>query len=388
MKYHILQVTVLRYPEIVGGVDTMVYNLTEKLKEHVKVSVLVPGTWEQKALSVSHHEEVIVYSILLRLPVYQSNPFKNLLAWLLECPKTVWELRKIIKQNQIDLIHCHLAMSHYLYFIVLKYLIGTPYIVTLHGSDVVHYDEQPGWYRFIVRQLLKYSSHTNAVSNWLAQLAHAKFELQKSVTTVYNGLDLPALEKDIACVQNRRFPFRYFMMVGSFDPYKGHLTAIEAWEYVVNTHPDLHLVIAGEGILQPDYEKLIAKIGCQERVHLIGQISHSEVIELLKFSEGLIFPSVNEGLGYVLLEAGAVGVPVICTDIPTFLEVINNQKNGIIVKLGDAISIANAVKIIQDFPEYASNLSMQLKEKIYCEFSANRMTENYMAIYESILRKD
>lgn len=382
---HILQVTVLRYPKIVGGVDTMVYTLVEELKSRMRVSVLVPGAWQQKQLFVEQCEGITTYSILLRRPIYDKNRVRNFLAWLIEFPKTLWTLRNIVRDNNIDLIHLHLANSTQFYFLFLKWLTGVPYVLTLHRGDVVDFDELARWEKFTIKWVMRFSSHINAVSQWLADTAKTKFSCIQTVSTVYNGLNLGLIEKDYNYAQTNRFNFPYFIIVGSFDPYKGHLAAIEAWKYVKQSHPEIHLVIAGEGILQAEYESLIAQIGCQNRVHLIGQVPHSEVIQLLKYSKGMIFPSINEGLGYVLLEAGAIHVPVICTNIPTFSDIVEHEGNCLVVPLHDSLALAEAVKRIYDNPKQASEMAKELRNKVYREFSAEKMADHYHDIYRYVL---
>lgn len=384
-KLHILQVPVLRYPEIIGGVDNMVHTLTDTLKDHAKVSIFVPGLWQQKTLSEKKYDDVMVYSIRLRMPFINLHQIKGFLAWLIEFPQTLLALKKMIKHNKIDLIHLHLANSSQFYFIFLKWLTGIPYVLTLHRSDIVDFDDLSFMDKLLVKWVLSESAHINAVSRWLATAANDKFPKIKSISTIYNGINLDEIENIVSNTQASKYKFPYFLMIGSFDPYKEHLTAIEAWKYLKDSYPQLHLIIAGEGILQPEYESLIAKNDCQETIHLIGQVSHPKVLELLKFANGMILPSSSEGLPYVLLEAGAMNTPVICSAIYPFLELIEDQKNGLTFPLYDSIALAEAVKKLTDNPEWSKDLANRLKETIYKDFSSAKMTEEYLKIYKQIL---
>lgn len=384
-KINILQVPVLRYPEIIGGVDTMVNTLIEGIKDQTTVTVFIPSDWSQKSLSIKKVHDTNVYSIRLRMPFEKKHPLRNLLSWLIEFPQTISSLRKIIKDNDIDLIHLHVAKSFQYYFIFLKYITKTPYVLTLHGTDVVGYNTLSYLERFFVRQVIYHSNHVNTVSKHLASLTKKKFPKIKHISHVNNGINLKYTLGVLSNIKDKPFNEPYFIMVGSFDPYKGHITAIEAWKYLKKTTPNIHLIIAGEGELQPEYEAIIKKNNCQDHIHLIGQVSHSKVMELLKFSKGMIFPSINEGLGYVLLEAGVASIPVICTAIYPFLEFIKNEQNGLIVPVNDSAAIANAVKKIVENPQWAHDLANHLNEIICKEFSSEKMAEGYLNIYNDIL---
>ncbi len=384
-KIHVLQVTILRYPEIVGGVDTMVSMLINALLPHANCSVLVPGSWEDTELSVKQSGEVTVYSIRFRMPFDKKHPVKNFLAWLVECPRTLITLSNIVKNGHIDIIHLHLLQSFHYYFRLLKWLSKTPYIVTLHRSDVVEFDKLSLSDKLLAKFALAGSSYVNAVSAGLASLANERFSTQKKIVPIYNGLNLDYIENIYAQSQYNRFTYPYFVMIGSFDPYKDHLTAIKAWAYLKKTHPHVHLIIAGEGDLQPQYESCIKEGNCQDTVHIIGQVSHAEVIGLLKYALGMVFPSINEGLGYVLLEAGAIGTPVICSNIEPFIEIVEHERNGLLFPVQDSQAIADAVVRIIDNPDWAKQLGMELKTKIHQNFSAEKMASNYLEVYQSIL---
>lgn len=385
-KIHVLQVTILRYPEIAGGVDMMVYTLVEALKPNLDVSVFVPGSWDQTKLLVRKYSNTTVYSLRLRLPFYNKAHLKNFIAWLIEFPKTFFALQRMVKENKINLIHIHSAKDIHYYFIFLKWITGVNYVLTLHGSDVAFYDKQSFVERTLVKWLVKNADCINAVSRWLSELVNEKFPYSGNVSTIYNALNIQEIENDYQRFPVSQFDFPYFVIVGSFDPYKGHLAAIEAWNYLKYSHPDLHLVIAGEGVLHVEYEALIKLNGCQDKIHLIGQVSHSEVIGLFKFATGAIFPSFSEGFSYTLLEAGAVCSSVICTDIPAFLELVKHNKNGLVVPLNNPLAIADAVKIIHGNSEKAVEMAKALKTKIHQEFSADKMASEYMEIYKSVLR--
>lgn len=385
---NILQVTILRYPEIVGGVNTMVTSLVEQLRQRHRVCVLVPGDWGQETLARRKVGDVAVYSLRLRLPNDERHPVRGLLAWALEFPRTVWRLRSLVRAEGIELIHAHMALEHQMYLRALRWMGGPPYLITLHGSDVGEFPRLAGLRRLMVRLAVRGAGSVNAVSRWLAERAEQVFPCCAPVPWVYNGLVLPSPEvlgSALATRLLKPLPRRYAVMVGSFDPYKGHEQALRAWGRLQSYDRDLHLVVIGDGILRGAYESLIAEMGCDDVVHLIGEVPHDDVFRIMRGAELMVFPSRSEGLGYAILEAGALGVPVLCTRIPVFEEFITDGVHGILVPLDDAEAMVRAILLLTRDEGLRSRLGASLGVLVAQRFSAASMAAGYEALYASVL---
>jgi len=381
---HILQLTILRYPEILGGVDAVVVNLVTHLRAHHQVSVFVPGGWEQKALTRRTCDGVDVYSIRLRLPFLQRRSFAAFFGWLVEFPRTLLRLRSLMREQGIDIIHAHMGKDYHMYLRVLRWIGGPPYIITLHRGEVVDYLALSTTSRWLLKFALHGAAGVNAVSRWLAQEAEKLFPRIAPVPWIYNGLEIPApvlFATPYAGQLPQPFPQRYVVMVGSFDPYKGHDIALRAWGLLREMGIDLPLLVLGDGDLRPQYEALIEQMGCQATVHLLGQVSHNDVLKLTHRAMAMVFPSRNEGLGYVLLEAGAVGTAVVCTQIPPFAELIENDVNGLMVPVEDPSALAGAITRLAGDPQLCDRLGKRLQQQVHARFTAEVMTHNYEQLY-------
>lgn len=385
---NILQVTILRYPEVRGGVDTMVANLVNTLRRRHCISVFVPGDWD--ITSPIHYEVngIMVYSLRLRLPYDQRRPILGFLGWLIEFPRTLFGLRAIVRRQRIDVIHAHMAKDFHAYLRALRWLGGPPYLITLHRGDVVNFRMRRKVSQGLVRFALGGAARLNAVSQWLAREAEAMFSNVGTVTCVYNGVDLSdgIWADEAADVRfDSTLPQRFFVMIGSFDPYKGHELAFRAWALLKDVDPDVHLVVIGEGDLRAEYEALIQSLGCGERVQLVGQRLRHEVLSVMRRSLGMVFPSRSEGFSYVLLEAGVVGIPVVCTRIGTFTEIITDGKTGLLVPSEDPAALAEAIAILVRDPALGKRLGCALRELVRERFTAEAMAAGYEGLYADIL---
>ena len=97
-------------------------------------------------------------------------------------------------------------------------------------------------------------------------------------------------------------------MVGTFKRQKGHGVLITALGPVVAEHPELHVLLAGEGELEPAVRDAVAAAGMTARVHFLG--TRRDVEALLAASDSFVLPSLWEGLPVALVEAMAAGLPV------------------------------------------------------------------------------
>lgn len=136
--------------------------------------------------------------------------------------------------------------------------------------------------------------------------------------------------------------------VGRLSHPKNHASLLRAWQKVASRHPDWHLNIYGDGNLRPDLEAQIARDGLTESVRLAGSVSN--VGERLSEASIFAFSSRFEGLPLALIEAQAVGLPVVSYDChygPS--EVVDDGRSGIIVPQADEDALADGIcRLIED----------------------------------------
>ncbi|MEM2591902.1 MAG: glycosyltransferase [Thermofilaceae archaeon] len=101
--------------------------------------------------------------------------------------------------------------------------------------------------------------------------------------------------------------------VGRFDVQKNHRFLIEVFEALASRLPDARLILVGDGPLRPEIQKLVTSKGLQDRVLFLGV--RTDVPEIMGCLDLFLFPSLWEGLGIVLLEAQAAGLPCVVSDV-------------------------------------------------------------------------
>jgi glycosyltransferase involved in cell wall biosynthesis len=135
------------------------------------------------------------------------------------------------------------------------------------------------------------------------------------------GLDLP----DALTPVPFDIPRPYFICIGTIEPRKNHLLLLKLWRKLVAEYGGEapHLVIVGRRgwEIENVVDMLERCPGLRGKVHEFSAITDSEVCGMIKGAQALLFPSFSEGFGLPLIEALSLGTPVLCSDIPAFVEV-------------------------------------------------------------------
>jgi glycosyltransferase involved in cell wall biosynthesis len=138
--------------------------------------------------------------------------------------------------------------------------------------------------------------------------------------------------------------------IGRFVEQKGQMVLIRAMAQLVQTIPDLHLSLVGDGEMRPALEAAIAGHGLQAHVTLTGWLSEQGVREELGRAHALVMPSFAEGLPMVVMEAMAAARPVIATYIAGTPELVRPGETGWLVPAGNAEALADAVLALAATP--------------------------------------
>jgi glycosyltransferase involved in cell wall biosynthesis len=368
-----------------------------------EVSLFVPADWSQQNWQSQNHGPVNVCKKRLRLPELPHRSLRGFIGGLLEFPQTLMELRRYCREESVDLIHLHTPRDYQLYFRFLRWFGGPPMVLTFHGTDTLHYvgGTHPGigLIHFIVRGMDALTAVSRHYSKQLEESPYGR----KPVHYLPNGIDLPpeTPQTNRKREQNPEWdwlPEKFFIIVGWIEPPKGCEVAVRAWGEIIKKEPDCHLLFIGDqpfrkpgkaffpGFMEK-IQQLVTQLDCQEQIHFVGTQPPPQVKELMERAYGLIFPSHQEGLPYVLLEAGAAALPVVCNDIPAFSEIIQNGENGLLAADGDEESWSKAILTLITNPKQAQKMGQTLLQTIKNKYSAPIMAKNYLDLFSSLIEE-
>ncbi len=222
-------------------------------------------------------------------------------------------------------------------------------------------------------------------SKGLAEECREYLDLKSEPDVIYNGTDTDLIrlkskeDADHSWVKNKTLPV--VVSVGRLVEQKGFETLIDTFA-VLNKSIKARLLIIGDGRLKPVLLKKIKRLGLEDVISLTGWKENP--YPLIANADLYVSSSVHEGLVNSLLEAQALGVPVVSTDHPFGAnEIIQDGINGILVPVGDVQAMAEAILKIMNSRSAAQKISRAAQKQAE-SFSIERMSGEYADLFEQI----
>ena len=274
---------------------------------------------------------------MLRLNKVNDRSLLTHLAYLAEAVL----LSDLCKTYQIRHIHTHFGTNSAAVALLSKILCGVTYSLTIHGPE-----EFDGPVALSLREKVGAASFVIAISHF------AKAQLQRWTDPKdWNKIHVVRCTVDDVFFQEAQpIPLNAvsIICVGRLSAQKGQFVLIEAFARVVNSGKNIKLILAGDGELRPAIEQSILEHQLKEHVEITGWISGNRVRHLLRSVRGLVLPSFAEGLPVVIMEAMAMGRPVISTFVAGIPELVHDGTNGWLVPAGDVDALVDAINRIAD----------------------------------------
>ncbi|EJL22062.1 glycosyltransferase [Novosphingobium sp. AP12] len=202
------------------------------------------------------------------------------------------------------------------------------------------------------------------------------------LATIANGVDrrTPSLTRDalrrLWLLEDRPV----LLMAGRFAPQKDHALLLQAMPAILRAQPDTVVLLAGEGPLLIPTATQIAKLGLAGSIRMLG--GRDDLPDLMACADLLVLPSRFEGLSLVALEAMAAGLPIVATDAPGNVELIEPGISGWLAPAGDAAAFADSVIDAIVDPDRLARVAVAASERQHQLFGADRMIGEIRALYE------
>jgi colanic acid/amylovoran biosynthesis glycosyltransferase len=241
------------------------------------------------------------------------------------------------RREGVDHIHAHFGTNPAEVAMLTSGLVGVPYSFTVHGPDEFDCPLYLG-----LREKIQRAKFVAGIS-WYTRsqlLRWAAPEDWHKVKVVHCGLD----ESYAAAVDRPAEKCFQLVSIARLSGQKGQGLLIEAMAEVVRTHPQVRLVLGGDGELRGRIEALIAARGLGENVRISGWLSGAEVKEELLRSRALVLSSFAEGIPVVLMEAMALGRPVLTTCVAGISELVRDGVDGWVYPAGSIEALAQAMR--------------------------------------------
>jgi glycosyltransferase involved in cell wall biosynthesis len=298
-------------------------------------------------------------------------------------PRIPHRICDVVREFRPNLVHSHLCL-HYVFPSLARFP-NLGQVTTIHlPAQTTH--------RRIMRGLARMAYRRGvipiAVSSNVAEWAKRVFGV-RDCGVIPNGIPI----SDYQCPRTSREAWRrgqgfqnsdlLYACAARLAKQKNHAMLIEAFARGPARNRAAHLLLAGDGECRPALEAQVCELGLQGRVHFLGR--REDVCDVLAAVDVFVLASHTEGNPLSLMEAMAAGLPVVATSVGGVPEIVEDRKQGLLVKPHDCHGMAAAMVRLSQDPVERLEMGRAAGRRAEEEFSATRMAGVYAQLYEDIL---
>jgi glycosyltransferase involved in cell wall biosynthesis len=328
----------------IGGIAQHVQGLTKFLKKN------------------GHHVEIISSENTFTIPIKGLKNPSFMISSL---------IKSKFKKDQ-DIVHAHNIPSA----LAMKNTVGKK-VLSLHGVFSQQIDQLHGKTTGDISK--KYENNALKWADAITVVSKEAFDhytnLGYTVFQVPNAIDVSYLEINA----DRRYP-KQVIFAGRLSREKGTDSLMSIAQKLSN---DIHLIILGAG---PEEQKIKDLTKTHKNIHFLGYQNKKETISLIRGSDVLIQPSLQEGISSTLLEAMACKTAIIATNVGGNNELIQNNVNGIVLEPNDVDSFTQQISYLLNNEQFRQSL-VEHAFKTVEKYDWNQIGNLYLSVYESILDK-
>ena len=365
----------------IGGPAIQITGLMQNLSSSCFEQLLLTGYCDKNEIDYLEEKGI-------KLSVIRLNGFGRRINFFSDV-KAFFEIRKVIKVFNPDILHTHTAKAGFLGRLAAISMFRKSIIKvhTYHGH-LLH-----GYFGIIKTQLVilvesflsRFTDSLIAVGSKVrSDLIDAKIGEARKFKVIQPGLEIGELPQRNLALQLFALPEDKFIVswLGRAVPVKAPQRLIEIAYECFARNSDIHFVLAGEGPMIENLKKEAESL-CLPITFLGWQ---SEIEKVLSFSDLVILTSENEGMPLSLIQAQMAGIPVLTTDAGSASEVLINEKSGFCLSYS-AKDFANKIQMFADSPELKKSFGVAGKRNSGEKFSLNKLVSEHEVLYQKLLNQ-
>lgn len=349
--------------DVLGGAQIHLMRLSLSLAEDGHDVFILYGGKRHKSYEVQHENITFISIVHLIHPLHA-----------IEDVKAVQEVRQRFRELQPNIIALHSSKAGTIGRLAAKKL-HIPTVFTAHGWSFTEgiSRNKRHLYRLIEKRLATQTDAIIAVSHYDANLARrAHITAKKGLYVVHNGI--------VDMKQQKNAPTKNIVMVSRFQAPKRQDLVLEAFA-LLSTNLNVTLTLVGDGPLKAAAEQQAIELGIAEHVHFAGD--QHDVSGYLMNASVFVLMSDFEGLPLSIIEAMAVGLPVIASDVGGVRELVESGYNGYTIR-NDAQALSKYLTKILTDDKGRRRLAKQSRRSFEQSFQFKRTYKQTMEIYEQV----
>jgi len=305
--------------------------------------------------------------------------------------KALFYLWRLLIREKPSMVHTHTSKGGILGRLAAK-LAGVPVIIhTPHGHVFYgHFGPLVSKFFLLTERLMaRITDQMVALTETEKNdyVALSDFSPQK-IATIHSGVDVDQyMNVHVNIAEKKRelgLNSKSFVVgtVGWLLPIKGPLHLLKAMSNVWERHPETSLIFVGKGDLEKGLKEEARRMGVSEKVIFLGW--RDDIPEIMQTIDIFVLPSLNEGMGRVLVEAMAAGKPVVASRVGGILDLVKEGQNGFLAEPGDEKGLAIAIENLLEDKNMRDEMGKRGREMAQ-DFSVKKMVEKIDVLYERSL---
>lgn len=305
-------------------------------------------------------------------------------------PMALWRLTRLLVRERVTILQTHGARANF-YGRIAGRLAGVPVIISTVHNSLKDYEVRSfrrGLYTFMLRLTLPFVHRIICVSDanrW--DLIDECPAAKAKTCTVYNGVDLSAfssqfdrqdVRQEIGVLQGP-----VLVTIARLTEQKGHRYLVQALPCLLETWPQLCCLFVGEGELRDVLHRMAIDLGVERACRFVGV--REDIVDILAAADVVVLPSLAEGFPFVLLEALAMGCPVVASRVNGVPELIEDHKTGLLVPSRDSQALTKAILEVLGNPNAARKMGAEGRAVVQERFTVDQMVANTTAIFDAVM---
>lgn len=290
-------------------------------------------------------------------------------------------VRQLVHNLQPDVVHA-LHLTSYGFLGALSAF--HPFVLSVWGTDVLEAPKLTPFHRWLTRYALAHADTITATGMHLAAETTRYAPPGTPITVVPYGVDVDRF------LPARRGASGHVVIgaVSRLSQEKGVRYLIDAFAQLRERYAgQVSLRVAGDGPERPRLEAQIQRLGLESSVELCGWVDHKEVPDFLRELDVFVLPSTWEGFGVAAVEASAVELPVVATNVYGIPDAVREGATGLLVPPRDPGSLARAVGRLVEEPALRESMGKAGREYVTRHYSWSYNAEQMASIYQRLVRQ-
>jgi glycosyltransferase involved in cell wall biosynthesis len=346
-------------------------------------ATLLPFLMQEFDLTLAMLEDRRAYDIPDNLPVVSfSPPIKGAIKHITSIPYHINALVHLVREKKAPVVLSFLEQANIINCLASRY--------TRHNAVISQRTEPRRQYQgkgilgrvilWASKKTYPMASHVISVSQGIRDIIAEDYKLDpKRIIVIPNPINIETLSRQSLDAPSIKLPAKFLLHVGRLRlEVKGQDLLLNAFAKISDLFPELQLVFVGEGPDRKEIEVLIAQLNLNGRVLFTGW--QENVAAIMARSQAFVLSSSYEGWPNALVEAMALGCPVIATDCITGpREILGDNEYGLLVSMDNPDALASSIKCLLEDKEKREHYSIQAKKRSI-DFALDKVGRRYVDV--------